>query len=186
MISKRFGRKPKGKDNTGRSTKVTSIMISKDLKGRLSELKDAYEDCYKETVTYDQMLARWADNVGRFDSKVPGCLEAIRGERKKEQERMAAGLGITAEQLKENEAAFDPTDPENEPWKLSYFFEKDGEQVEALPGVYTPFYANINGQNLGMAKLLAAGWTLQNEVGVELDFSQAQKICALIKEQITK
>lgn len=70
MISKRFGRKPKGKDNTGRSTKVTSIMISQDLKDRLSELKDAYECCYNETVTYDQMLARWADNVGRFDPKV--------------------------------------------------------------------------------------------------------------------
>ena len=185
MISKRFGRKPKGKDNTGRSTKVTSIMISQDLKDRLSELKDAYECCYNETVTYDQMLERWADNVGRFDPKVLGCLETIRGEREKAQERMAAGLGITAEQLKRNKDAFDPTDPENMPWKLSYFFEKDGEQIEALPGVYTPFYANINGQNIGMSKLLADGWSLQNEIGIELDLSKAQKICTLIKEHQT-
>lgn len=92
MISKRFGRKPKAKDNTGRFTKVTSIMISQDLKDRLSELKDAYEMCYKETVTYDQMLTRWADNVGRFDPKVLVSLEFIKEQRKKEQERLAADL----------------------------------------------------------------------------------------------
>lgn len=98
MISKRFGRRPKGKDNTGRSTKVTSIMISQELKYRLSELKDAYEVCYKETVTYDQMLTRWADNVGRFDPKVLVSLGFIKEERKKEQERLAAG--ITSGQVK--------------------------------------------------------------------------------------
>lgn len=182
MISKKFGRKPKAKDNTGRSTKVTSIMISQNLKDRLSELKDAYECCYNETVTYDQMLTRWADNVSRIDPKVPGCLVAIREERKKEQERMAAGLGITAEQLKENEVAFDPTDPENEPWKLKYVFEKEGEEIEAHPGNLTPFYAKINRRNVGLKDMLLTGWSLQNEIGVKLNFEQATKICALIKE----
>ena len=157
-------------------------MISQDLKDRLSELKDAYESCYNETVTYDQMLECWADNVGCFDPNVLEHLDTIRGERRKTHERMAARLGITAEQLKENKTAFDPTALENLPWKLSYFFEKDGEQVEALPGVYTPFYANVNGQETDMAKLLADGWILQNEIGIELDFAQAQKICVLIKE----
>lgn len=182
MISKKFGRKPKAKDNTGRSTKVTSIMISQVLKNRLLELKDAYVHCYKDEVTFDQMLTRWADNVGRFDPKVLVSLDIIREERKKEQERLAAGLGLTAEQLKENEATFDPTAPENEPWKLRYLFEKDGEQVDALPGDLVPFYAKVNGFNIGMSKLLADGWTLQNEVGVELDLEQAQKIRALIRE----
>lgn len=186
MISKKFGRKPKAKDNTGRSTKVTSIMISQNLKDRLSELKDAYECCYNETVTYDQMLTRWADNVGRFDPKVLVSLDIIREERKKEQERLAAGLGLTAEQLKANEESFDPTDPEIEPWKVSYSFEKDGKQVEALPGTYTPFYAKINGRNVGMKDMLVDGWILMNEVGVELDFDQAVKICALIKEHSEK
>lgn len=91
-------------------------MISQVLKNRLLELKDAYVHCYKEEVTFDQMLTRWADNVGRFDPKVLVSLDIIREERKKEQERLAAGLGLTAELLTANEDAFDPTDPENEPY----------------------------------------------------------------------
>ena len=181
MISKRFGRKPKGKDNTGRSTKVTSIMISQDLKDRLSELKDAYECCYNENVTYDQMLARWADNVGRFDPKVPGCLEAIRGERKKEQERMDTGLGITAEQLKEN----DPAVTENEPWELRYIFKKDGEEVEAYLGDKAAFYAKMDGRSIGMAAMMKDGWTLMNEVGVELDINEAWRIHNIIKAHLS-
>lgn len=181
MISKRFGRKPKGKDNTGRSTKVTSIMISQDLKDRISELKDAYECCYKETVTYDQMLARWADNVGRFDPKVPGCLEAIRGERKKEQERMAAGLGITAEQLKENYLAA----TENEPWEFRYKFKKDGKEVEAYLGDKAAFYAKMDGRSFGMSAMIHEGWTLMNEVGVELDINEAWKIHNIIKAHLS-
>ena len=174
MISKRFGRKPKGKDNTGRSTKVTSIMISQDLKDRLSELKDAYECCYNETVTYDQMLARWADNVGRFDPKVPGCLEAIRGERKKEQERLATGLGNIAEHLKENE-----------PWGPRYMFKKDGEEVEAYLGDKAAFYAKMNGRSVGMAGMIHDGWTLMNEVGVELDINEAWRIHNIIKAHLS-
>ena len=174
MISKRFGRKPKGKDNTGRSTKVTSIMISQDLKDRLSELKDAYECCYNETVTYDQMLARWADNVSRIDPKVPGCLEAIRGERMKEQERMAAGLDITAEHLKENE-----------PWELRYMFKKDGEEVEAYLGDKAAFYAKMAGRSVGMAAMIKDGGTLMNEVGVELDINEAWRIHNIIKAHLS-
>ena len=182
MISKRFGRKPKGKDNTGRSTKVTSIMISQELKHRLSELKNAYERCYNETVSYDQMLERWADNVGRFDPKVPGCLETIREERKKEQERLAAGIVITSGQVKGNEAASFPNEPVKEPWELSYCFKRNGERVEALPGDIVPFYARINGRNIGIQRMFSAGWVLLNEDGCKLDYEQAQKICALIKE----
>ena len=185
MISKRFGRKPKGKDNTGRSTKVTSIMISKDLKDRLSELKDAYEECYKETVTYDQMLERWADNVGRCDPKVPGCLEAIRERGRKEQERLAASLGITAEQLKENEDAFDPVNPVNEPWELRYMFEKDGEKVEAILGDKAAFYAKMDGRSVGMAAMIHDGWTLMNEYGVELNINEAWRVHKEIKAHLS-
>lgn len=71
-------------------------------------------------------------------------------------------------------------------WKLSYFFEKDGEQVDALPDDLVPFYAKVNGFNIGISKLLADGWTLQNEVGVELDLEQAQKIRALMKDHFEK
>ena len=156
-------------------------MISQDLKDRLSELKDAYECCYNETVTYDQMLARWADNVGRFDPKVPVCLEAIRRERKKEQERLATGLGITAEQLKENDLAA----TENEPWELRYMFKKDGEEVEAYLGDKAAFYAKMNGRSVGMAGMIHDGWTLMNEVGVELDINEAWRIHNIIKAHLS-
>lgn len=184
MISKRFGRKPKAKDNTGRSTKVTSIMISKELKDRLSELKDAYEFCYHETVTYDQMLRRWADNVGRFDPKVPGCLKVIKEERRKEQERLAAGLGITAEQLKANVDTFNPAAPENKPWELRYMFEKDGDEIEAYVGDMAAFYAKMNGRSIGMAAMLKDGWTLMNELGIELSIENAWKINKIIKSKL--
>lgn len=70
MISKKFGRKKKAANNEGRATKVTSIMISQELKVKLSELKDAYCAYYQNTVTYDQMLERWASQVKRFDPQV--------------------------------------------------------------------------------------------------------------------
>lgn len=179
MISKRFGRRPKGKDNTGRSTKVTSIMISQELKYRLSELKDAYEVCYKETVTYDQMLTRWADNVGRFDPKVLVSLGFIKEERKKEQERLAAG--ITSGQVKGNEAASFPNEPVKEPWELSYFFERNGERVEALPGDIVPFYARINGRNIGIQWMLQNGWSLVDENSYKIEPEQAEEIWKLMK-----
>ena len=144
-------------------------MISQDLKDRLSELKDAYECCYNETVTYDQMLARWASQVKRFDPQVAAYLTEMRERRKMTQVAIAEGLGITAEQL-----------TENEPWNLRYFFDKDGEQLPAILGEQSPFYMTIDGD---MEACLMDGWTLQNEIGVELDIDQAWKINRLIKDK---
>ena len=99
---------------------------------------------------------------------------------------MAAKLGLSPEEYQAKWDAFDPSDVENVPWELRYRFEKDGEEVEALPGVYTPFYAKINGRTVGMKDMLADEWTLRNENGYELDFEEAMKICVLIKEHQKK
>lgn len=137
-------------------------------------------------VTYEQMIRRWMDNISRIDPDVSKLFPIMKEQRRKNLEEMAAGLGLAPEQLEANQAAYDPTDPTDKPWELRYFFEKDGEEVEAFPGVYTPFYSQKNGQNIGMRNMLANGWTLQNEIGEELDFEQASKICALIKKHSGK
>lgn len=194
MRANKLFKRPKAENGAGRSVKIKHLLLPEEVVEDLKLYKFCYEICLATKkdrdgnpviirVTYEQMLRRWMDNVGRLDPDVEKCFRKIKEECRKEQGRMAAGLGITAEQLKGNAAAFDPADPQNEPWRLSYFFERDGEQVKAFPGAYTPFYARVDGQNIGMAKLLADGWTLQNEVGCELDFEQAQKICAIIKDR---
>lgn len=193
MRANKLFKRPKAENGAGRSVKIKHLLLPAEVVEDLKTFQDCYKICFSQEkdkngnpipirVTYEQMLRRWMDNIGRIDPDVAKMYLRIKEDRKKEQERMAADLGLTSEQLKENEAAFDPADPENEPWKLSYFFEKDGEQVDALPGDLVPFYAKVNGLNIGMSRLLADGWTLQNEVGVELDLEQAQKIRALIKE----
>lgn len=193
MRANKLFKRQKAEKGSGRTVKVKHLLLPAEVVEDLRTFQDCYELCFSSEkdennnpipirVTYEQMLRRWMDNIGRIDPDVAKLFPIIKEQRKKEQERLAADLGLTAEQLKENKDAFDPTVPENEPWKLRYLFEKDGEQVDALPGDLVPFYAKVNGFNIGMSKLLADGWTLQNEVGVELDLEQAQKIRALIRE----
>lgn len=197
MRANKLFKRQRAEKGSGRTVKIKHLLLPAEVVDDLKIYQYCYGICFSPEkdkngntipirVTFEQMIRRWMDNIGRIDPDVAKAFPIVKEKRRKEQERLAAGLGLTPEQLKENEAAFDPTDQENEPWKLSYFFEKDGEQVDALPGDLVPFYAKVNGQNIGISKLLADGWTLQNEVGVELDLSQAQKICALIKEHSEK
>lgn len=168
MISKYFGRAKKAKNNTGRSTKVTSIMISQKLKDRLSELKDAYECCYHETVTYDQMLTRWANNVGRFDPKVIPILEIMREKQKMEKEILTA---------LPSPYPVDPT--EGDVWDMQYSFERDGEEMPACIGDQSPFFAVVDGD---YRSLLDNGWILMNDAGIELTEDQAKIISNKIKQ----
>lgn len=195
-VNKLFKRQ-KAEKGSGRTVKIKHLLLPADVVEDLKTFQECYEFCYSPEkdkdgnpipirVTYEQMLRRWMDNIGRIDPDVAKMYVQTKKSRRETQERLAADLGLTAEQLTANEAAFDPTSTEYEPWKLRYFFEKDSEKVEALPGVYTPFYAQINGHNVGMKDMLADGWTLQNEKGVELDFDEAVKICVLIKEHQKK
>lgn len=191
-VNKLFKRQ-KAEKGSGRTVKVKHLLLPVEVVEDLRTFQDCYELCFSSEkdendnpipirVTYEQMLRRWMDNIGRIDPDVAKLFPIIKEQRKKEQERLAAELVLTAEQLKENKDAFDPTAPENEPWKLKYVFEKEGEEIEAHPGNLTPFYAKINMHNVGLKDMLLTGWSLQNEIGVKLNFEQATKICALIKE----
>lgn len=68
-----------------------------------------------------------------------------------------------------------------EPWELSYFFERNGERVEALPGDIVPFYARINGRNIGIQWMLQNGWSLVDENSYKIEPEQAEEIWKLMK-----
>lgn len=197
MRANKLFKRQKAENGAGRTVKVKHLLLPEEVVEDLKVFKSCYELCLsteKEKdgtpkiirVTYEQMLRRWMDNIGRFDPDVVKMFNHIKEYQANEQEYMASELGLTAEEYKENLDSFEPAAVENKPWKLRYFFEKDGDEVEALPGVYTPFYAKINGRNVGMKDMLVDGWTLQNDIGVEIDFEDAHKICALIKEHQNK
>ena len=121
--------------------------------------------------------------MGRFDPDVVRVADELREDRKEFNENMASGLGITAEQLEDNQASFDPAGEDC--WELSYSFIREGEEVEAIPGDREAFYAKLNGKSVGMSAMVADGWTLISEIGVEIDFDKAWEINKLIKEHKT-
>lgn len=195
-VNKLFKRQ-KAEKGSGRTVKIKHLLLPAEVVEDLKTFQECYKICFSREkdengnpipirVTYEQMIRRWMDNISRIDPDVAKLFPIMKEQRKKEQERLAAGLGLTPEQLGANLATYDPTNPEDEPWKLRYCFEKDGEEVEALPGDLTPFYAKRDGNYFGMKDMLSAGWTLQNEIGDELNFEQAKKIRTLIKEHSEK
>lgn len=196
MRANKLFKRPKAENGAGRSVKIKHLLLPEEVVKDLRLYKDIYSVCLAKEkdengdpilvrVTFEQMFRRWMDQVGRFDSDVADKFVQIKKSRMKEQEHMAAGLGITAEQLKENEAAFDPADLVNEPWELRYKFEKNGEEVEAYLGDKAAFYAKMDGRSIGMAAMLKDGWTLMNEVGVNISIEDAWKINKIIKDRPT-
>lgn len=65
---------------------------------------------------------------------------------------------------------------------IRHFFERDGEELDALPGDLTPFYAVKDGRNVGMKQLFADGWILMNDAGIEIDYDQASEVSRILKE----
>lgn len=195
-VNKLFKRQ-KARKGSGRTVKIKHLLLPADVVEDLKTFQNCYKLCFSTEkdkngypipirVTYEQMIRRWMDNIGRIDPDVARMFLQIKEERKIEHERLAAGLGITAEQMKENEAAFDPADPVNEPWELRYIFEKDGEEFEAYLDDKAAFFAKMNGRSVGMAAMFHDGWILMNEVGVELDFNKAWRISNIIKAHLSE
>lgn len=174
--------KPRGKKGEGRTVKFVPVNLPVDVVEDLKLYRDIYTGFLLEKISFESMFRRWFGMVAEYDPEIQRAFDEAKKSRREFAERMAASLNITVEQLKENEAAYDPTAPETKPWLLQYFFEKDGEELEAIPGDKAPFFAKVDGHNVGMAKMLADGWNLQNEIGCELDMDQAWRINKLIKE----
>lgn len=182
-------KKRRGKKGEGRKVHFTTLNLPVDLVEDLRLYRDVYSDCLPPDedgtpgkVSFESMLRHWMDRVETFDPEVARQYSFFKGEQARYRERAAEGLGLTAEQLEDNIRSFDPAEPENTPWDLKYFFEKDGEQVEARPGDRAPFYARLDDRNVGLKEMLADDWSLMNEVGVELDYAKAVEVARVIRE----
>lgn len=72
MRTKQLYTRPRGKrgEVNGRSTKSKHILLPEDTFDELQLFKQAYEKRLGKRVTWEQMLRRWMDNVGRFDRDV--------------------------------------------------------------------------------------------------------------------
>ena len=78
-----------------------------------------------------------------------------------------------------------PVDPtEGEIWEMRHFFERDGEELDAIPGDLTPFYAIKEGRRVGMKQLFADGWVLMNDAGIEIDYDQAAEVSRILKQHL--
>lgn len=185
MRANKLFKRPKAENGAGRAVKIKHILLPEEVVEDLKLFKDSYTEVLGTKVTFEQMFRRWMDQVSRFDPDVLAYFLEVKNIRKDGAKKVAEGLGLTVEQLEENRAAFDPT--EGEVWELSYYFEKEGEDdVEAHVGDKTAFYAIIDGHYIGITQMLAEGWTLHNEIGIELDIDQAWKIRNAIKEHQAK
>ncbi len=72
-------------------------------------------------------------------------------------------------------------DPADGPiWEMTYVFEKDGDEVKAIPDEDMLFYAILDDKKVGMKELDQQGWTLMNEAGIEIDIIQAVKVSKIL------
>lgn len=177
---KLFTRK-KAKNGEGRQSVIKHLLLPEEVIKELRQYKDAYSVCLSREmdkwgnpvpvqVTWEQMLRRWMDNVGRFDKDVKEYVES--------------GKAHLAANPPAPTFSVDPT--EGEIWKMRYFFEHDGEELDAIPGDMTPFYAVKEGRNVGMKQLFADGWVLMNEAGIEIDYNKAAEVSRILKEHQKK
>ena len=178
MRTRKLFTKKKGKDGEGRQANIKHLLLPEEVVEELKLYKDAYSVCLSREkdewgnpvpvrVSWEQMFRRWMDQVGRFDKDV--------------KEYVDEGKKYRAENPPAPTYPVDPT--EGAIWKMEYIFERDGEELEAHLGDMSPFYAVVDGHNVGFKQMLADGWTLMNDAGVEIDdIEVARKINRIIRE----
>ena len=181
MKSRKLFTRKKAKNGEGRQAVIKHLLLPEEVIRELRLYKDAYSVCLSRekdeqgntipfNITWEQMLRRWMDNVGRFDKDV--------------QEHVESGKNHLAANPPAPTFPVDPT--EGEIWKMRYFFEHDGEELDAIPGDMAPFYAVKEGRRVGMRQLFADGWVLMNEAGIEIDYNKAAEVSRILKEHQKK
>lgn len=90
MRANTLKKRTKGPDGQGRQAVIKHILLPEDLVRDLQTLKDCYNKClsYEKNgktvshkITYEQMLRRWIDLLGRFDPDVDRMFRNIKKER---------------------------------------------------------------------------------------------------------
>lgn len=164
----------RGKKGDGRAVHFKPVQVPEDVFEDLKLYKNIYEltlsketdehGCpIPQTVSFGVMLRHWMENVCRFDPEIQNQVDKVREDRKKYSR---------------------PTyfvDPADGPiWEMTYVFEKDGDEVEAIPDEDMLFYAVLDDKQVGMKELDQQGWTLMNEAGIEIDIIQAVKVSKIL------
>lgn len=177
MRTRKLFSKKRGKYKEGRQADIKHILIPKEVKEDLDLFKDAYSICLSSEkdefghpiplkVTYEQMFRRWMDQVGRFDKDVKDYVDE--GKKYREENPPASVYPV------------DPT--EGEVWNMRYFFERDGDEIEAYTGYWPGFFAMVDCQERDQEEMMADGWVLMNEAGIEISPADALSISMIISE----
>ena len=173
---KLLAKRPKAKNGQKRQVTIKHILLPEELVAELQLYKQAYSDVLNQKVTWEQMFHRWMENIGRFDPDVKLRVEAMKTpvifpEQKAEQQVEQPSL--------ERIFSVDPT--EGEVWNMRYFFEKDGEEIEAkLNSKGDSFSAKIGNRFYSLDELLRKGWKFMNDGRVEISEEEAKVIALTI------
>ena len=152
--------------------KFATVGLKKEVAQEFKFLVKAYSEVYGQKMTPTQIIKRLMDaGVKRCDPDVYEVFSRLKED-------------VTPEPVLEITHPVDPT--EGDAWDLRYFFEKDGEELDAHPGDKTSFYCHYNGKNVGISTMLYEGWKLYNEGGIEINKDQAKIISDKIKSHSAK
>lgn len=170
---KLLAKRPKAKNGQKRQAVIKHILLPEELVAELQLYKQAYSDVLNQKVSWEQMLHRWMENIGRFDPDVKLRVEAMK--------TPVTTPEQTVEQQVEQPAIdqtfhADPT--EGNVWDMKYYFEKDGKRLEAewAKSDKASFSVKINNRSYGVREMLKKGWLLKNEGGIEITEEQAMVI----------
>ena len=134
--------------------RYTTIGLNEEVAAELKVLVKAYSEVYGK-MTPAQVIKRLIDvGLKRCD---PEVFDAFI--------RLTEG---GPEPVLEVTHPVDPT--EGEVWQMKYFFEKDGEQLEAewAKSEKASFSVKVNNRYCGVKEMHKNGWKLINDAGIEI------------------
>ena len=178
MRTRKIHTKKKAKNGEGRQANIKHLPLPEEVINELRLYKDAYSACLSNAkddegnpipkrVTWEQMLRRWMDHVGRIDKDVKEHVE--RTKKRREEILLQPPILTMEKQAPEKKCVF----------------VRDGEELTAIPGNLSPFYAEINGQRVGMKRLLADKWVLKDETGTVIEsIDEAWKINKAVMDHL--
>lgn len=147
--------------------KFATIGLKEDIAQEFKFLVKAYSEVYGQKMTPTQVIKRLIDTgVKRCDPEVYEVFSRLKEEG-------------TPEPILEITHSVDPT--QGEVWKMRYFAEKHGEEIELQVGDKQPFYGKFNGKDVGLWKFIQEGYTFMNDAGIEINEEQAKIIAQTIK-----
>lgn len=191
---------PKIKKNiTKKGGKYGNLPLPEELIKELRDWKLAYELAWSDpapegeqfSMTNEQLIRRLLEGVKRLDPEVYLVHETAMKNRQEQEEKIREMKENFWKELKEIKGKLDDifsTEEEsnNEEILINYLFYRDGEEIPAIPGDRSPFYAQFTNRQVGMKEMIREGWTLIDEVGQEIDFAKAAEISKSLKKSQSK